>query len=117
MRNFDWTAPTQAHRMTGRTTAMAEAARKIKATLVVRNRRECERVEFEHGIRCVTLFERDRVMGAGPVLFDPDAVGLICDQYEKLIYDMGRDLAGTKLDLANALVALARKPRRRKVKR
>jgi hypothetical protein len=119
----DWFAITRGPRGSGRTTVMADAAKKIRGYLVVRNHNERERVEREHGLPCVSIYESERMRGiGGPVLFDPDAVGLICADYDRAMYALQAELRKAKEDLTRALTALARKPRptkprRRKVSR
>lgn len=117
MESPDWFAITRGDRQRGRTTVMAEAARKINGYLVVRNRNEAERVEREHGAPCISIFESEKMRGRmGPILFDPDAVGMICAEYDRQIYELGGQLQRVKDDLSKALVALARKPRRKKAR-
>lgn len=114
----DWYAVTRGPRCSGRTTVMAEATRKIKGYLIVRNRIEAHRVSHEYGLPCVGLFEAEKLRGVdGPVLFDPDAVGLICAEYDRKIYEMSGQLQKAGEDLSKALTALAQKKRSRQPKK
>lgn len=80
----DWTNVIHNARGAGKTTAMVEAVKKINGVLVVRNRDEAQRLRKAHGIMALTISEAEKSYGVTrPILFDPDAVALLCIEYER----------------------------------
>lgn len=84
MDKYDWSGVIHNARGQGKTTAMVEAVKKVGGILVVRNLSEAQRLRKDHGIMALTIAEADRHYGVTkPILFDPDAVAMLCMEYEK----------------------------------
>lgn len=91
---IDWGFWARIPRASGRTLAMIEAAKKIEAYLVVRDGREVERITRDYGVKAVSVNSDLTIRGTSrPVLFDPDAVSLICANYESEIAWLKQELA------------------------
>lgn len=83
-RVLDWSHIIHTARGSGKTTAMIEAVKKIKGILVVRDSNEAQRIRKQHGILAISIYEHERTYGWNiPILFDPDAVAMLCMAHEK----------------------------------
>lgn len=101
----DWSFVRNIARGVGKTTAMADAVRKIGGVLIVRGSEEARRVNGEYGIGARSYHSPLGLYGSGlPVLFDPDAVALICYDYERTFGALSEELVGLR-----ALVEYQRK--------
>ena len=73
---------------------MAEAAKKIGGILVVRDSREADRVRRMFSVEATSIQSDESMRGQRkPVLFDPDAVALLCADYESEIAWLKQELA------------------------
>lgn len=94
MNDLDWHSVLASNaRGSGKTTAMAEAAKKINGVLIVRNWDEVRRVQSELRVDARSVHFAMKMRGDDrPILFDPNAVAVLC--YEK---DCERRLSEARL--------------------
>lgn len=76
-------------RRVGKTTAMAEACKKIGGVLVTTSRVLARELEQEHGIKTAVIGEPERMRGrTEPVLFEPEAVAALSEEYERKLSEL-----------------------------
>lgn len=96
-------------RRVGKTTALAEATRRLGGTLVCVNARAAQLTAGEFGVRTCSVETPERLRGRiGPVFFEPEAVAAMCLDYDGEILELRERLTKTteQLDAVRRAMAL-----------
>jgi hypothetical protein len=84
-------------RRTGRTTAIADAARSIGAIVLAASFEDAVRITKQHGVPATNIMRGEALLQAdGPFLADHYAVEQVCLQYEVTIDRLTKQLADTR---------------------
>lgn len=79
-------------RRTGKTTELVEVCRRLGGTLVCLNEQAASDVRRSYKIDATSIYRPERMRGrTGPVFFEPEAVALISQEYERDLRELRKD--------------------------